>query len=270
MIMVLLFAFHNICEVLIFWEFLSGIKADYLLRMYYAISIASLLSISWYVASLVSIRDSLQIRVTSATCLVFIVLLMTTDLIITGSTPISYIVTASRGQFYWAFQLLCLGLLFTIVTQLYVTYSKADSHITEIRSVYTALALMPTFMLIIIIIIMMNFGVHVNGAALFPIATTLFLVVTLASEYQHKLTDVRRFLPFSDERRTSNEILEIFSNYARDESNYRDSVSKIERLLVLHKLNKADGNASLTAEQMGMPRSSLYSIFNRLKIKVRE
>jgi hypothetical protein len=238
--------------------------------MYYVISIASLLFISWYVASLVSLRDSIHIKVTTPLCLIIVALVLATDLIVSGSTPLSYILTATRGPLYWIFQLLSIVLLTSILAQLFTAYFKADTHIVEIRIAYTAMALVPLFVTMLLVFILMNLGVLINATVLLPFATTLFLIITLASEYQHKLTDVRRFLPFSDERRTSNEIMEIFSSYARDDANYRDSISEIERLLVLHKLNKADGNASLTAEQMGMPRSSLYSIFNRLKIKVRD
>ena len=81
------------------------------------------------------------------------------------------------------------------------------------------------------------------------------------------MTDVRRFIPFSDERQTSNHIMDIFSSYAQDKVNYRDAVSSIEKLLVEHKYDKNDRNATYAAEKMGMPRSSLYSLFNRLEIK---
>lgn len=268
--MVMIFAFHNVCEILIFLEVFNGVKSDYLLKVYYTVSIISLLSINCFVASLVDLTKSLVVKVLTPICFVVIILLLTTDLVVIGSVPLAYTVTAMQGQFYWLFQLLSAVLLLSIFAQSYATYTMTSSHITQIRSLYIAIALAPLLIIAFLVMILMNMGFQINGAILFPFATTLFFIITLASEYQHKLTDVRRFLPFSDERRSSNEIMEVFSSYARDDANYRDSVSQIERLLVLHKLNKADGNASLTAEQMGMPRSSLYSIFNRLQINLRD
>ena len=64
--------------------------------------------------------------------------------------------------------------------------------------------------------------------------------------------------------------MDIFSRYAQDEVNYRDGMAEIEKLLVLHKHSKSEGNVSQTAASMDIPRSSLYSIFRRLEIEVKE
>lgn len=62
----------------------------------------------------------------------------------------------------------------------------------------------------------------------------------------------------------------IFSAYARDNVDYRDAISQIEKLLVIRKFNKNKGNASATAALVRMLSSSLYSIFNRLKIDTKD
>ena len=116
----------------------------------------------------------------------------------------------------------------------------------------------------------MALNLNINATVFVPIMISVFLYITVKSEAQHKLTDLRRFMPFSPERKTSQDIMELFSSYARDETTYRESVNEIEKLLVMHKYNKNEKNASATAETMGMPRSSLYSIFNRLGIKTKE
>lgn len=268
--MISIFAFHNMCEVILFFGFFNDANTDYLLKVYYLVSIAALLSVSWYVTSFSNVKKFWHISVSVFICLIFALVAIFSDLIIAGTSRLSYIVTALRGEFYWTFQVLSLVLLLSIIFQLYVSYTRADSHMMKMRSLYTAIALTPHFLAVIVVMGLMNAGVLINGTVIFPIATTLFIVITLASEYQHRSTDIRRYMPFSEERRTTNKIMEIFSNYARDDAGYRDSVTEIERLLVLYKLDRAGGNATSTAEQMGMPRSSLYSIFNRLKIKVRE
>jgi len=60
--------------------------------------------------------------------------------------------------------------------------------------------------------------------------------------------------------------MDIFSTYSQDKLSYRDAVSHIEKLMVEHKYEKNNRNATYAAEKMGMPRSSLYSLFNRLQI----
>ena len=118
----------------------------------------------------------------------------------------------------------------------------------------------------ITLVVLMGFGIKVSGAAILPVTTTLFLLITLKGEPKHGLTDIRRHIPLSLERRKSGQIMDIFSSYAKDELSYRDSLTEIEKLLVTYKHDKNNGNVSTTASTMNIPRSSLYSIFRRLDI----
>jgi len=49
--LVLIFACHNFCEVLVFWEYFRGIKAEYLVRSYYVISLFALFAIATHAAN---------------------------------------------------------------------------------------------------------------------------------------------------------------------------------------------------------------------------
>ena len=201
--------------------------------------------------------------------LIVITTIAFSDLIVSGSSTLNYSITASQGKLYVVWQLFCLMTGIATSLALWIGLKSAKDHQLEIRCVYTAFALAPLVLLSLLILVLMGLGFQVNAVVAMPVATTLFLVIMLTSEYQHRLTDVRRFLPWSNERRTSQKIMDIFSNYSRDDLEYRQAVSEIERLLVLHKYDKNEGNASETAGKMGMPRSSLYSIFNRLDIESR-
>ncbi|GAA6138808.1 hypothetical protein NBRC116583_25550 [Arenicella sp. 4NH20-0111] len=265
--MVLVFACHNLCEVLVFWEYFHGDKAEYVLRSYYVISLVSLLSIALYISSIVDFIGAPIKRLLVSLVSFVSLFIIFSDSIVAGSRSLGYVFTAVRGEYYGVFQLLSLAFMGLLPFVLYRGYVRAQNHNTQIRCAFMGMALVPHFLSVILVILIMNLGFQVNGAAIFPFATTLFLVIILASENQHKLTDIRRFIPFSHERRTSNEIMDIYSKYARDQQSYREAISEIEKLLVTHKYDKTGRNASSTAELMGMPRSSLYSLFNRLKIK---
>jgi beta-lactamase superfamily II metal-dependent hydrolase len=132
------------------------------------------------------------------------------------------------------------------------------------------LAVLPLLVVAISVVVLMSMGIKINAAGIVPVLTTLFLLITIRGEANHKLTDVRRHIPFSLERKTSAQIMDIFSRYAQDEVNYRDGMAEIEKLLVTHKHSKNKGNVSVTAASMDIPRSSLYSIFRRLDINVKE
>ncbi|MBX2846852.1 MAG: hypothetical protein KTR16_00915 [Acidiferrobacterales bacterium] len=265
--MVLVFACHNLFEVLIFWQFSNGIAAEYLLRAYYVASLISLTVIATYASNIGYTLAKIWQRGLFLAVVLMSGIILATDFIVSGSTSISYSTTALRGDFYWLFQVSSIAILSVVIGLLVRGYIKSDSHETEIRCAYAGLALLPHFIAVFVIILMMNLGFNLNAAMVMPLATTMFLFILLASEKKHRMTDIRRFIPFSEERQTANQIMEIFSRYARDEANYRDAVSDIEKLLVEHKYQKNDYNASSAAQLMGMPRSSLYSLFNRLDIK---
>ena len=266
-LMVLIFACHNLCEILLFFEYFRGLKADFLLRAYYVISMISFLAVSYHVTRVSNQQNMFHLKTLLTMLGGFTLLLFATNYIVAGADELGYTITATKGWLYWVYPIAGILLVSHISFILYKGYSEAKSHDLEIKCIYTAFALMPHFIAIFAVVFMMAIGLKINGTVIFPLTTTLFLIITLASERRHKLTDFRRFIPFSDERKTSNEIMDIFSSYARDESNYRDAVSQIEKLLVEHKYKKNDCNASSAAELMGMPRSSLYSLFNRLDIK---
>ncbi len=266
MILVSIFAIHNLCEILVFWEFFDGQRAEYLLRTYYVISLVSLTWISYYIAFISKQEQRFHRLIIYPTILMVSLVILFTDHIVAGSRPLGYVSTAIQGQFYAVFQLISMCFLVYMIRLLVSGYMSAKEHVVQIKCAYAGLALVPHFASMVLVIVLMNMGLPVNGAMIFPLATTLFLIILLVSEKKHGLSDIRRFIPFSDERKTSNEIMDIFSRYAQDEANYRESINDIEKLLVTHKYNKNDKNASTTAEQMGMPRSSLYSLFNRLDI----
>jgi len=267
--MVVVFAIHNLCEVLIFFKFGGG-NIGYVLIAYYIASVWGLALMLFYALKASRYDNRYLTLGVIAVAAVISVFMGSTSLLIGGERAIGYALTAVRGPFYWTFQLYSLVMYAVVVSVLIHGYRRAQAHTTEIQCLSILCALAPLMLFGCIIMILMNLGYAVNATGVLPIATSAFLAIILLGESKHNLTDVRRFLPWSPEKRTSNEIMDIFSNYARDEVDYRQAVSDIEKLLVVHKYQKNGENASVTAELMGMPRSSLYSIFNRLKIESKE
>ena len=191
---------------------------------------------------------------------------MFSGLVINGVELLGHSQTAIKGDFYPVFQLFTLFMLGLTIAVLIRGYLRPKDHLMQIQCSYTLLAILPLVLSCIVLIVIMALGYRVNGALIMPILQVAFTLITLLGESKHQITDVRRFMPYSAERHAANEIMDIFSSFARDEISYRDGVSEIERLLVLHKYEANDRNASMTAQLMKMPRSSLYSVFNRLGI----
>ena len=267
LVMVVVFALHNLCEVLAFWEFFHGLNGEFLLKTYHVISLTSLLVICWTVNEVSEIESRNYLKFYGFLVALASSVIVFTDHVISGAGTLSYVITAERGPLYSVFQIMALSLIVMLLYQIYIGYSQAKTHSAQIKSAYMGIALLPQVAAVVIVIIMMNMKLPINGAVIFPLATSLFVFILLAAEHKHQIMDVRRFIPFSDERKTSNQIMDIFSKYAQDRASYREAVNDIEKLLVEHKYEKNDRNATYAAQKMGMPRSSLYSLFNRLGVK---
>ncbi|MFT6046976.1 MAG: hypothetical protein ACI9WC_002687 [Arenicella sp.] len=270
--LLLLFACHNLTEVLAYIEYFKGDYSMHVLRWYYVMTLcggAATLVYAFQISNLLSsFRGVSLAAVALSICLSLFILL--TDSVVSGATSIGYALTAEQGPQYWLFQLLFLGMLFLISGVLIRGYLTTKDHVTEIQCGYTLLGLLPIVIVAISVVALMTFGMQLNAAGIIPVCTTFFVLIIIKGELTHKLTDVRRHIPFSLERRTSGEIMDIFSRYAQDEVNYRDGMAELEKLLVVHKHSKNRGNVTRTAASMAIPRSSLYSIFRRLGIEVKD
>lgn len=270
--MVLLFACHNVAEVLGFLEYFSGDRYGQVTRWYYVMSVLALSSIVFYAEQVSKTLKNSKILygVLGSGALALSAVLLFTDFIVAGSASIGYSLTAVKGSYYAVFQIYSLSAYALIVYFLVVGYKNAEDHRTEIQCAYTMFAMAPLVVVALALMAVMAMGYTVNASVILPFTTAAFLLITLKGERLHQLTDIRRHIPFSLERQTSGEIMDIFSRFASDEVNYRDGMAEIEKLLVMHKHDKNGGNVTTTASSMEIPRSSLYSIFRRLNIELKE
>jgi len=266
-IMIFLFICLSVCEVLSAFEFFTADRFLYLVKAYYLVALCGLSSILAYSLHVAGEKSNKGLWLVYFFALILSCLVLFTNAVINGIEPLGYTQTAIRGELYVLFQVFSLVVLSLIIATLVRGYIRHKDHMMQIRCSYTLLALLPFVITCLLILVIMALGYKVNAVLFMPIVHVAFMLITLAGESEHQITDIRRFMPYSAERHTSNEIMDIFSSFARDEISYRDGVSEIERLLVLHKYQKNGGNASATAELMKMPRSSLYSIFHRLGIE---
>jgi len=266
-IMIFMFICICVCEVLSAFEFFKAERFLYLFKAYYLIALCGLCAIYAYALHVVRETSKRSVLLVYLVALALSGLVLFTKMIISGIEPLGHTQTAIKGSLYIMFQAFSLVLLGLIIATLLRGYLRPKDHLMQIQCSYTLLALFPFVITSLVILAIMAAGYKVNAALILPIVYVAFMLITLVGESRHQITDVRRFMPYSAERYTSNEIMDIFSSFARDEISYRDGINEIERLLVLHKYQKNGGNASATAELMKMPRSSLYSIFHRLGIE---
>jgi len=266
--LVLMFALHNTCELLIYLNVFQGYSADWLLRAYY---VASALVVTWmclysmHVAGFTSkYARNVPLILGGAVSLIYLF----SDLVLSGAESLGPGVTAIKGPFYLIFQITMFsGFLFVIMSLLWMR-KTTDSYLTKTRCTLILLALLPVIIAAMSVIVLMQLNVKVNAAGLIPISTSIFLILVLRMERSHKLTDVRMLIPGSEENRVLGELMEAFSNYSIHGGHHKDTLNEIERALVMYKhVSMSDKPTAEIAAAMGMPRPTLYSIYNRLGIR---
>jgi len=268
--LIIVFAIHNSIEAVIYIHFL-GNNYDLvavMFRLYYVATIFLLLYVllhSLSVSSLNKIYLTAILVLTSSTLCMFVLF---TDIIVAGHNSLgNYSITAIKGSFYWVFSIFSVTFLIFPFLVLIYGYQTATTQLEVIRCKYSLIALAPVLFIFFIVLVLKILDININGAAVIPIATALFLIIVLKTESKHQLSDIRRFLPLSMEKKTANNFLALLDNYMENNSKeniYKDLQRGIEKEIITYSLKKCDYNVAHTAKMMGIRnRSTLYAMINR-------
>lgn len=269
--MVALFALHNLTEVAVIFGLYSGEISTYMLRAYYAVTVVSLAYIVIYALEIAKqgvVRNWMAALL--PTSLLMVGLVITTDLVVAGSESIGYTVTAVRGEYYAAFQLFSLAMLTLAMFVLVRGFLKARDELTQVQSLYTAIAVTPVFLVGLIVLIVMQLEVQISAALLMPVATSAFLFLTFRSEREHGLTDIGAMIGSSRKRITANIVADLTQQYLDDRVSLKDAKNEFERQLLQHNLDRFGNNVSKTARELGMKRTTIYSMVKKHGISVQE
>jgi DNA-binding protein Fis len=272
--LIIIFALHNAIEIFGYFNVQRGDLANVYFLLYYVATVYVILYMLLHGLSVSKLENKIALTafVALSTCLSGLILF--TDLIIGGQYSIGYSVTAIKGPYYWAF---AAYILITLSSGFFATllgYKNATSQIDSIRCLHSMLALAPMTLVCAIAMIFKMTDVGVNATGLIPIATTLFLIIVLKTESKHKLSDLRRVMPLSPERETSNNFMDLLDSYIQsgDRCNvYKELQAGIEKEIIMYSIKKCDGNISKTTRMMGLKnRSTLYSMMTRLDMNLEE
>ncbi len=272
--LIVVFALHNLIEILGYFYFESTDIGSTFLRLYYVATSYVILYMFLHGLSVSKLesKTSTSILIALATALAGVVLF--SDLVIAGQYSIGYSVSAVKGSLYWVFASYILLLLISNVCVTFYGYRNAKSQIDSVRCFHSLLALAPVMLVFFLAIIFKITDVGINATGLVPLATAMFLGIVLNTESKHKLSDLRRVMPLSLERVTTNNLMDLLDSYIQNSNQdnvYKNLHEGIEKEIILYSLKKCDNNISATAKMMGLKnRSTLYSMMNRLEIDLNE
>jgi len=268
--LICVFAFHNAIELIGYVQFLNDSSVELYFRPYYVATIYVSMYVLLHGLAISRFENTVLTSVLVLIATALSLLVIFTDTIVAGHYSIGYSVSAIEGPFYWVFSLYILITLIASTSALLYRYRSAVSQLESVRCLYSLFALSPLILVSLVVLALKAAEVNINGAVLIPIATAVFLAIVLKGESQHKLSDIRRFLPFSPERAISNNLMELIDGYTHGGNQtdaYKNLHASIEREIIFYTLNKCDNNITRTTQMMGLKnRSTLYSMMNRLEI----
>lgn len=176
------------------------------------------------------------------------VLIVGSDTVISGYQSIGYSLTRIPGDYYWCFQLYALSCLSLIVGFLVRGCINKVSPITQVKSIYFLLSLLPILMVGYSTIFLMQLGFPINASALIPIASVSFVACIVYTTRKHELFDIRIIIPGTAEFKSLIDAFKISNDGA---NNLRPRLRTLESLMIKQALQVSDGNQSLAAKQLG-------------------
>jgi len=267
--LIAIFAVHNAVEILTL-----SYQAEQILRPFYIITVFTIMYITLHALTVSEtinkvITASLVITATALSSLILL-----SDLIIAGHYSIGYSITAIEGSYYWLFIAAAgVGMLVSVCVLVY-GQRNSSTQIQATRCLYSLYALIPMFVVTLITLACKLLDIPLNATAITPIATTLFLFIVIKTESKHKLSEIKRLLPMSLERKTADNFLSMLDEYVQNsnqENVYKNLQASIEREIICYSLAKSNNNITHTANMMGLKnRSTLYSMLNRHNIDLQQ
>lgn len=265
--LVSILALHNFSELLLFNGFVRHLNAEYLMRAYYLCAISVSTYAFWYSYK----GDRTRSKKLPATVILIALLLSfavtTSDFVIAGAASLTYSVTAVKGDYYWFFQVFSLVASLGTLTYLVLNYLRSESASEQIRNFYALVSMVPLVITGVAIICLMSLGVKINATFVFPIASTLFLIILIKGKYSESLiNDPRSFIPFSAEGQLNSSMKASNLLYRIGEIDHKMHMADLEKSTILYMLSKNKGNISKTAASMKINRTTLYGKFKTLGI----
>lgn len=259
---------QNIAECAGFIQHQSGDSAGFIVRAYLTASVCGLALICVYALAITHSKTYKSFaKILGAVSFMLIMIIWLTDLIAVGAVSINYTYAVDRGELYWSYHVFA-GSCFLITSlNLLLGIFRSNNPITVVQCGYTLAGILPIALAGFGVMAAMASGYQVNAVGIMPIATTLFLLLTLRSEDKHNLTDIRKYLPYSRERIMTNEMMDLISSYSLGQIDYKEYKKGTEKLAVKYQLSRTNGNVSNAAKLMKVDRTTVAHMVKRHGLK---
>jgi len=192
-----------------------------------------------------------------------IVLITSTDLIITGAFKNTYSISRTLGQYYWALQIYILACILLGPALIYQSVKNSSTPLIKKRNKVILISFVPIAFTVPLVIVLMLTGFSFSLSFIFPLATLIFLIIYLHTENKDDLFKILVTVPFSSERKAYMELNDRVLNYIAmtqtdEKTSLKNLLSDIERTFITNALEIKDGDHNLAAELLSISISTVY------------
>ena len=192
-----------------------------------------------------------------------IILITSTDLIITGAFKNTYSISRTLGQYYWALQIYILACILLGQALIYQSVKNSSTPLIKKRNKVILISFVPIAFTVPLVIVLMLTGFSFSLSFIFPLATLIFLIIYLHTENKDDLFKILVTVPFSSERKAYMELNDRVLNYIAmtqtdEKTSLKNLLSDIERTFITNALEIKDGDHNLAAELLSISISTVY------------
>ena len=193
----------------------------------------------------------------------FFIVLISTDLFVSGYEEVGYGFTRIPGEYYQIFVAFVLVNIVAAIVMLFIGYfGKEACQLNRRRCKAILCSSMPFLVTLFALVMLMQAGIKATGAIIIPFTTTYLLVVIVFTESARDLFNLLLKTPFTIEHRTMKNLTQNLQEFLLETTtgktmNLKSLSSEIERELIVHTVSMTNGNQAEAAKVLGISASSL-------------
>lgn len=242
--LIAVFSLQNISEFFAYDLFSHGLSPEIFINTYYILILAVISAVYWFVCDQSDrVQNTLLISIAGGTA-IFALLIVFTPYILNGYIVDSFPIKAIKGDSFSAYLSFGLGSLLLAVLIGVVNYRRLTDKKEKLQYRQEMSAFVPFILVTNIIGGGMLLGIEVNGSGLFPLASTLFMAITI----HYRCKDL-----YLIQQQVENTTHQCMANNV----GLNDAVSNYESLLLKYKIQNHNGSKSALARSLGITRQTL-------------
>ena len=201
---------------------------------------------------------------------ILILFILSSNLLINGVEIHAHSISRSPGPYYWVIQIYISACVSAGIILIWRSIYKSNSKLDKKRRIVILFSFIPIIFSVLLVILLMQLGLDITWSLFLPVTTLFFVVVYLYTENKNDLFKFLVNIPYSNERKTYNQltshILEYISKTQTDEPvSLKNMMAEIEKIFVNNALEIKDGNHNLAAELLSISLSTVYRHKNKIK-----